>query len=103
NRERDQEAEAIIDQGLGERDPHDMALDETVEAVAKDIARITVVGGLTAEVGVFQKQPAHMRPEKIDQRAVRIGAFIGTMMMHAMGRNPARRRILQAPDGEKRK
>src|SRR3984885_1013706 len=102
-RERDQEADAIIDQGLRERDPHDMALDEAVEAVAQDIARITVVGALAAEISVLQKQPAHVRPEEVDQRAVRIGALVGTMVMHAMGRHPPRRRILDTPDGEKRK
>src|SRR5579871_3519916 len=101
-RKRDQKPGGEIQHRLRERHPDDITLDEAIESVAQDVARITLVADLAAEVGVLQEQPADMRPEQIDQRSVRVGAFVRTMMMHAMRRDPARRRILQAPDREQR-
>src|SRR5579863_8802113 len=98
----DQKTGDEIQPRLRERHPDDVALDETIEAVAQDVARIAVVADLTAEVGVFQKQPAHMRPEYADQRAMRIATSVGAMVMQAVGGDPARRRILHAPDREQR-
>src|SRR5581483_224289 len=87
-----------IDDRLRECDPHDVAFDKAVESVANDISRITVVSDMALKVGILQKQPTHVRPEQVDERTVRVWPLIRPVMMHAMGGNPPRRRILDAPD-----
>ena len=94
-RQFDQEAGRKIHHRLRQRDPHHGALDPAIKSVADDVARIAVIGHRAVQIGIFDKQPADIGPEQIDQRAVRIGPIVGAVMVQAMGRHPARRRILQ--------
>ena len=41
-----------------------------------------------------------MTPEKVYERAVRIGPFVGMLMMHPMGGDPANARALQIAQPE---
>ena len=41
-----------------------------------------------------------MRPQEIDQRAVRIRLLVGVLMVPPMGADPARRRVLHAADSK---
>ncbi|OIQ64676.1 hypothetical protein GALL_537720 [mine drainage metagenome] len=93
-----QETSGQIRHRLGQRDPHHGALDPPIEPVADDVARIPVISHVTAEVGIFQKQPAHVRPEQVDQRRVRVGSLIRTVMVHTMRRHPSGGRVLNAAD-----
>ena len=49
---------------------------------------------------VVIKQPLEVRPEEVDERAVRIGLFVGKSVMHPVNGHPLGRRVLQGALGE---
>ena len=55
------------------------------------------------QVGIFDKQPADIRPEQTDQRTVRVGPVIGAVMVQPMGGHPPGGRILETADRDNRK
>ena len=51
---------------------------------------------------VVIEQPVEVRPEEVDERAVRIGLFVGKDVMHPVDGHPLGRRVLQRALGEQR-
>ena len=79
-----------------------IALEPLVEAVAQEVAGVALVDAEPVQLAVLDQDPAHVAPEEIDQRAVRVGLLVGVLVVPAMDGDPARRRVLQAADAENR-
>src|ERR671925_368572 len=74
----------------------EVALKIPIETLAQKVSRITLVNDAPVQFPVLDQDPAHVTPEKVDQRAMGVRLLVGVLMMAAMNRDPARRRVLQA-------
>ena len=77
-----------------------VALEAHVERIAQDVARVAIVGAGRARARVLDEQPAHVPPQEVHQRRMRVGLLVGVLMMNPMRDDPAGRRVLQAADAQ---
>src|SRR5262245_30447036 len=78
----------------------EVALEPFVEGLAQEVPRISFVASESVELAVLDHDPAHVRPEEIDQRTVRVGLLVGVLVVPAMDRDPACRGVLQTAESE---
>ena len=82
--------------------PSELSFQGEVVRIAEHVAGILFIMIQTVDLLVVDQQPAHVSPEQIDQRAMRIRLLVGVLVMQTMDRDPLRRRVLHAQHAERR-
>ena len=99
---RETRANREVERSVGDvdQDPQLRALELEIERIFENVARILLIRRNVMRARVVHHQPAHMRPQKRNERAVRIGLLIRVHMMKAMRGNPATWRVFHAAKRE---
>ena len=86
----------------GQHDVHPAPLSFqcAVKTIGQDVLGVTIVDAQLHQAGIVHHQPAHMPPHEVAKRTVRVGRFIGMLVMQPVHRDPARRRVLHAADAK---
>ena len=97
-----EEAEAEKHDPLNENDLElkPVAFERDIERIAQDVLGVALIDAKAVQLGILDDQPADMTPEEIHQGAVRIRLLVGMLMMAAVHRDPARRRIFHTANSD---
>jgi hypothetical protein len=99
DREPDGEEEERVRAVDHEHEPRDL-LEPHVERILEDVARVALHRRAAPRLGVTEEEPADVRPEEGDERAVRVLLLVGVPVVVAVDGHPLAGRVLEAAEGE---
>src|SRR6266481_2976869 len=78
-----------------EPEPPKLSLKSGIEGIAQNILRIQLKDAKPREFSILNHKPSHMRPQKMDQWAMRIRLPVRVLVMQPMVGNPTPRSVLE--------